>query len=150
MMCCCVRDKFNCIYLLREYCMKTSLLCLIASALLLSACAHNTAGISANSSGQLRVDNTSFARDVNVTDVSSLMVADLIKASALIQSQSSTDLRIQYKFTWFDASGFTVEDEASSWKSLKLHGKQQLQVGAVAPNSQVTRFEVYVRQAFSN
>ncbi|MFK3976059.1 YcfL family protein [Shewanella vesiculosa] len=130
--------------------MKTSLLCLIASALLLSACAHNTAGISANSSGQLRVDNTSFARDVNVTDVSSLMVADLIKASALIQSQSSTDLRIQYKFTWFDASGFTVEDEASSWKSVKLHGKQQLQVVAVAPNSQVTRFEVYVRQAFSN
>tara|TARA_R110002126_G_scaffold263016_4_gene406029 strand:- start:5745 stop:6137 length:393 start_codon:yes stop_codon:yes gene_type:complete len=130
--------------------MKTSLLCLIASALLLSACAHNTAGISANSSGQLRVDNTSFARDVNVTDVSSLMVADLIKASALIQSQSSTDLRIQYKFTWFDASRFTVEDEASSWKSVKLHGKQQLQVVAVAPNSQVTRFEVYVRQAFSN
>ncbi|AZG73716.1 YcfL family protein [Shewanella livingstonensis] len=130
--------------------MKTTSLWIVASALLLTACAHNTAGIAVDSSGQVRVDNSSFASDVNVTDISSLMVADLIKASALIQSQSRTDLRIQYKFTWFDASGFTLEDEASSWKSVKLHGKQQLQVGAVAPNPQATRFEVYVRQAFSN
>ena len=130
--------------------MKITSIFVFASALLLSACAHNTAGISVDSSGQVRVDNSSFASDVNVVDISSVMVADLIKASALIQSKSSTDLRLQYKFTWYDASGFTVEDEANSWKSVKLHGKQQLQVGAVAPNSQATRFDIYVREAFSN
>ncbi|WP_350431143.1 YcfL family protein [Shewanella sp. H8] len=129
--------------------MKITSLCFIASALLLSACAHNTAGISVDSSGLVRVDSTSFASDINVTNISSHRVADLLKASALIQSKSSTDLRVQYKFTWFDANGLTVEDEASSWKSVKLHGMQQLQVSGVAPNAQAIRFEIYVRETFS-
>jgi uncharacterized protein YcfL len=129
--------------------MKLASLWFIATALLLSACAHNTAGIAVGSAGQVRVDNASFANEVTVADITVIMVADLIKASALIQSQSSTDLRLQYKFTWFDASGLTVEDEASSWTSIKLHGKQQLQVSAVAPNAQATRFEIYVRETFS-
>ncbi|QDE31620.1 MULTISPECIES: YcfL family protein [Shewanella] len=129
--------------------MKITSLCFIASALLLSACAHNTAGIAVDSSGLVRVDSASFASDIKVTNISSHMVADLLKASALIQSKSSTDLRVQYKFTWFDANGLTVEDEASSWKSVKLHGMQQLQVSGVAPNTQAIRFEIYVRETFS-
>lgn len=129
--------------------MKITSLLLFISAFLLSACAHHTAGIAVDSNGQVRVDNTSFASDINVTNISSHRVADLIKASALIQSKSTTDLRIQYKFTWFDANGLTVEDEASSWQSVKLHGMQQLQVSGVAPNAQASHFEIYVRETFS-
>ncbi|GGP83582.1 YcfL family protein [Shewanella ulleungensis] len=129
--------------------MKLTSIILFASTLLLGACAHNTAGIAVDSTGQVRVDSSSFASDINVTDISSIMVADLIKASALIQSKTSTDFRVQYKFTWFDANGYTIEDEASSWKSVKLHGMQQLQVSAVAPNTQATHFEIYVRETYS-
>ncbi|UJF23337.1 YcfL family protein [Shewanella sp. OMA3-2] len=120
------------------------------TSLLLSACANHTAGISVNSQGEVRVDNNSFSRQVSVTNVNERQTADLIQAVAQINSLVATDLRLQYKFTWFDASGFTIEDESTSWKSLKLHGKQQMQVNAVAPNATATRFEVYIRQAFSN
>lgn len=123
---------------------------LLAATLTLGACASHTAGISASSLGETRVDNSSFARDIAVEQVDARRVGDLIQGSALIVSKSSTDMRVQYKFTWYDASGFTIEDEATSWKSVKLHGKQQLQVGAVAPNAQVVKFDVYVRETYSN
>ncbi|MCU7993590.1 YcfL family protein [Shewanella glacialipiscicola] len=123
---------------------------ILAAALTLSACASHTAGISVSSQGETRVDNSSFARNIAVENVDARRIADVIQASALVVSKSSTDMRVQYKFTWYDASGFTIEDEATSWKSVKLHGKQQLQVTAVAPNSQAVRFDVYVRETFSN
>ncbi|MGL5047682.1 MAG: YcfL family protein [Shewanella sp.] len=123
---------------------------LLASALTLGACASYTAGISVSSLGEIRVDNSSFARDIAVQSVDARRVGDLVQGSALIVNKSSTDMRVQYKFTWYDASGFTIEDEATSWKSVKLHGEQQWQVGAVAPNAQVVKFDVYVRETFSH
>ncbi|WP_144206962.1 YcfL family protein [Shewanella donghaensis] len=123
---------------------------IVSLALMLSACANHTAGVSASSTGEVRVDNNSFAREVAVEQVKVRTQSDLLQGSALIKSQVSTDLRLQYKFTWYDVGGFTIEDEGNSWKSVKLHGMQQIQVASVAPNANATRFEVYVRKAFSN
>lgn len=122
---------------------------ILAAALTLSGCASDTAGISVSSLGETRIDSNSFARDIALESVDARRVGDLIQGSALIVSKSSSDMRVQYKFTWYDASGFTIEDEASSWKSVKLHGKQQLQVSAVAPNAQAVKFDVYVRETYS-
>lgn len=122
---------------------------ILAAALALGGCASDTAGISVSSLGETRIDSNSFAQDIALESVDARRVGDLIQGSALIVSKSSSDMRVQYKFTWYDASGFTIEDEANSWKSVKLHGKQQLQVSAVAPNAQAVKFDVYVRETFS-
>ncbi|WP_198780254.1 MULTISPECIES: YcfL family protein [Shewanella] len=122
---------------------------ILAAALTLGGCASDTAGISVSSLGETRIDSNSFAQDIGLESVDARRVGDLIQGSALIVSKSSSDMRVQYKFTWYDASGFTIEDEANSWKSVKLHGKQQLQVSAVAPNAQAVKFDVYVRETFS-
>ncbi|PIW60441.1 YcfL family protein [Shewanella sp. CG12_big_fil_rev_8_21_14_0_65_47_15] len=122
---------------------------ILAAALALGGCASDTAGISVSSLGETRIDSNSFAQDIALESVDARRVGDLIQGSALIVSKSASDMRVQYKFTWYDASGFTIEDEASSWKSVKLHGKQQLQVSAVAPNAQAVKFDVYVRETYS-
>ncbi len=116
----------------------------------LSACAHNTSGIMASSTGEQRVDNRSLAGDIVVERVIIRPSSDRLAAAGVIRSQVSSDTHLQYKFTWFDASGFTIEDEGMSWKSLTLHGMQQTQVSSVAPMSQAVRCELYVREAFSN
>ncbi|WP_028766965.1 YcfL family protein [Shewanella fidelis] len=121
---------------------------LVAS--VVAACAPHTAGVMADSNGQVRVDNNSFAREVQVANIMARPEAGFLRGTGTIISQVSTDLRLQYKFTWFDVSGMTIDDEGVSWKSVKLHGKQQLQVSAVAPNANAARFELYVRKAFSN
>ena len=122
----------------------------LASALILTACAQHTAGVMGSSTGEVRVDNSSFAREVGVEQLKARQQGDLLQGSGVIMSKVSTDLRLQYKFTWYDINGFTLEDESSPWKSLKLHGMQRMQVMAVGPNANAVRYELYVRKAFSN
>ncbi|WOT03852.1 YcfL family protein [Shewanella youngdeokensis] len=113
-------------------------------------CAPHTAGVMAGSQGETRIDNSTFSREVEVKNLMAQGEAGFLQGTATIVSKVPTDLRVQYKFTWFDPRDMSIEDEAVSWKSVKLHGKQQLQVSAVAPNASATRFELYVRKAFSN
>lgn len=130
--------------------MMKKLVLVLMSGLLFVGCAQHTAGMMASSSGEVRVDNTSFAREVAVEQLKARQQGDFLQGSGMILSKVSTDLRLQYKFTWFDINGYTIEDEASSWKPLKLHGMQRMQVNALAPNTQAVRYELYVRKAFSN
>ncbi len=129
--------------------MKKLVLAFVA-AFVFTACAPHTAGIMGSSTGEVRVDNKTFASEVSVDQIQARLQGDLLQGSGIIQSKVATDLRLQYKFTWYDVSGFTLEDEASAWKSLKLHGKQRMQVTALAPNASAVRYELYVRRAFSN
>ncbi|QYJ87629.1 YcfL family protein [Shewanella mesophila] len=115
-----------------------------------AGCAPHTAGLMASSTGEQRVDNSAFNSEVSVQQVMTRLNGDLLTAAGTISSKVATDLRLQYKFTWYDLNGLTIEDEGVSWKSLKLHGKQQMQVSAVAPNITAVRCELYVRKAFSN
>lgn len=127
-----------------------NLLLLAVLMLGVSACASHTAGMMASSTGEQRIDNSAFNRDVSVERVSTRTNGDLLTAASTISSKVATDLRLQYKFTWYDINGLTIEDEGVSWKSLKLHGRQQMQVHAVAPNTSAVRCELYVRRAFSH
>lgn len=113
-------------------------------------CAPHTAGIMVSSTGEQRIDNSAFNSEVSVQRVMTRLNGELLTAAGTISSKIATDLRLQYKFTWYDINGLTIEDEGVSWKSLKLHGKQQMQVSAVAPNTTAVRCELYVRRAFSN
>ncbi len=122
----------------------------LASAFIFTACAQHTAGMMVSSIGEVRVDNNRFAREVGVEQLKTRQQGTLLQGSGVIMSKVSTDLRLQYKFTWYDIKGFTLEDEASPWKSLKLHGMQRMQVMAVAPNANAVRYELYVRKSFSN
>ncbi|WP_394203579.1 YcfL family protein [Shewanella waksmanii] len=125
-------------------------LVMLSVLLVLVGCAPHTAGIMASSTGESRIDNRSFANEVTLTQLKARPEGGLLQGAGLISSQVATDLRLQYKFTWFDAADFAIEDEGVSWKSVKLHGKQQMQVVGLAPNANAVRYEIYVRKAFSN
>ncbi|MBW8183756.1 YcfL family protein [Shewanella nanhaiensis] len=126
------------------------LITILALGLMMTACAPHTAGVMASSTGEVRVDNGSFAGEVSVEQLKSRQQGGFLQGSGLIISKVATDLRLQYKFTWYDINGYTLDDEGSAWKSLKLHGKQQMQVSGLAPNTDAVRYELYVRKAFSN
>ncbi|GLS84705.1 YcfL family protein [Paraferrimonas haliotis] len=124
-------------------------LAVVVMAIALGACAAKTGGVSAKSNGDTRIDNSSFGHKVTITNVRSRMQADHLQGSAMLVSKISTDFRVQYRFSWYDKNGFVLENEGQAWKSVKLHGKQQYPVQALAPNANAVDFEVYVREAIS-
>lgn len=113
-------------------------------------CAPHTAGVWTDSNGESRIDNASFNRKVTLDKAKGIDVGDLMLASAVVSSKVATDQQLQYKFTWFDINGNSIDYEAKPWKPLKLHGMQVRQIKSVAPNQQANRFEVYLRPAFSD
>ncbi|QDF66790.1 DUF1425 domain-containing protein [Shewanella sp. SNU WT4] len=115
----------------------------------MSACSHRTGGIMASTGGITRVDNSSVGSDVSISELKTRLIGGMMQGIATITSLDSTDLSLQYQFTWFDGSGFVIEGDSSSWTPLTLYGKQQVQVQAMAPANGAVSFEIYVREVFS-
>ncbi|MCE9678930.1 YcfL family protein [Shewanella sp. AS1] len=116
----------------------------------LTACAQNTSGVMASSTGEGRIDNSAFNGDVTVGRVFTQGEAENLICAGTLANQKRSDVHIQYKFTWYDINGLTLEDDGMSWKPVKLHGKQQKQVSAVSPTGTAVRCELYIREAISN
>ena len=124
---------------------------LIASlfALLVAGCAHNTAGVTIDSRGQVTVDGSKLENKLELSDARGTVIGGFLRASALITNMKTTNLEVQYKFVWYDAEGFVVEDDASPWIPLQLYGEARRQVQAVAPNKSVSSFTLTVRPVYS-
>ncbi|MBY5920718.1 DUF1425 domain-containing protein [Ferrimonas balearica] len=116
--------------------------------LCLTGCSAITAGVSARSDRpELRIDSSSVAREVSIEQVQKHYQGERLQASAVLISRVSTDRYLQYKFTFFDASGMPVEADSMSWRPVNLHGGERRPVTAVAPTTAATEFEIYVRRA---
>jgi uncharacterized protein YcfL len=124
-------------------------------AVILGACTikPNTYGtgtgqIEPNSSWQnmLKVDNPKLAQRLFISNVLSRKTNDLLDVNLEITSTYKKTQNLQYQFSWFDKQGFVIEQDKEPWKSVSLHGNQIVNVGAIAPNSEVAKFKLYVRE----
>lgn len=94
----------------------------------------------------LVIHNESLANAVMITDMLSRRSGDLLEVSVVLTNLTSTDKNIQYRFSWFDADNFEVEQGSRSWNPVVLHGHASVTMKAVAPNTKVTTYNVNVRE----
>ena len=135
---------------------KFTLVCLFSMILGLVACGSPppvTSGLGAQAvhsgdgySEHLKVDNPSLGRQLEITKIKSRQTNNLLEVNLELSSQYQKSLKLQYHFNWFDAQGFAVEPQKSPWHAIELHGMQSLTIRAVAPNSLVDSFNLYVRE----
>jgi uncharacterized protein YcfL len=97
-------------------------------------------------SKHLKVDNPKLALKLNIADVKSRKTNGLLEINLKLGSSFKKSLKLQYHFNWFDAQGFVVESRKTPWKPVELHGFQSTTLRGLAPNEQVTSFNVYVRE----
>ncbi|MDF0534328.1 YcfL family protein [Shewanella yunxiaonensis] len=129
--------------------MKTAVLAIMAL-FTLGACVTNTAGIYANSQGVNRVDNGSMGRKLSVEGIQAYPGGGQLNGYATLQSHTSYDQNLQYRFTWYDANNIAIDAENKSWVPVTLHGFQQVQVKSTAPNGRASWFDFQVRNIIPN
>ena len=116
----------------------------------ISACA--TSGIVAESdpatgkSDVVEIQNSSLAKKVAIKNFNTRVINDLLNVQVEIQNLFDSDQEFQYKFSWFDVTGFEIESEGNSWKTLILHGKETKNVQGLAPNPTVKKYKIVLRQ----
>jgi len=128
-------------------------LAIIAMSVLITACG-GTAGIETTGnlerSGQFSdtvlIQNTNLAQKVEVVEARAKWVGNIMKAQVTIHNKSYDSEPYQYKFRWFDAEGYEVEQDTSNWSSKVLHGQATETLNEVAPNTTVQQFKMIVRQ----
>lgn len=91
------------------------------------------------------INNERLAGAIQVVDVRSAFVGDLLRANLTLVSSSSRTQDFQYKFVWFDASGMEVYPDANAWTPMLLYGHESKAIQATAPAPSVREFKVKIR-----
>ncbi|PSW07294.1 YcfL family protein [Photobacterium lipolyticum] len=116
--------------------------------LFLAACTTTTSGISIESSNQnVVIGNSSLASRVAVERAIVGDVNGLMKAGVPVTSQVSDDMKLQYRFYWYDAQGLEVDGSDAPWRQFVLHGKDTMTLQAVARSPKAKQYRIYIRQA---
>lgn len=134
-----------------------SLSMVVLSAIVISGCANNKppvtsgTGTSAMTQGDdfskhLEVHNVELAERLFISDVKSRKTNGLLEVNLELTSRYEKSQKLQYHFNWFDADGFVIESRKTPWKPLELHGQQSTTLRGLAPNINVSTFNVYVRE----
>ena len=125
---------------------------MITASLFMLGCA--TAGIQAgdasySSSPYLIVDDPSLADQISVVRVSHDIVGDIMRAHVTLKSNRARSLRIQYRFSWYDANGMEIDGTGKPYRDLIIEGKDAVSVTSMAPSPYAQEFKIRVRKVKS-
>jgi uncharacterized protein YcfL len=126
--------------------------------LLGAGCAKRTSGIHGaaavtqapegmmQSSQYVIINNSKLARGLQIVDLKSQFVGDLLQAQVSLVSKYSKTLKFQYKFLWFNAQGMEINPDGLPWTPLIVYGNESKTVQSVAPNPSAREFKISIRK----
>ena len=134
-----------------------SLAVILLSTFAIAGCANKTPPVTSGTgtsvmtqgddfSQHLEVDNADLAKRLFISEVKSRKNSGLLEVNLQLTSNYKRSQKLQYHFNWFDADGFVIESRKTPWKPLELHGQQSTTLRCLAPNINVSSFNVYVRE----
>jgi uncharacterized protein YcfL len=90
------------------------------------------------------VNNRGLAKDIELTDMKSAFVGNLLKVQVSLKSKNRDTVPIQYRFDWLDAQGFEINAN-QAWKPFMLYGKETKSIQGVAPDQRAKEFKLKIR-----
>ncbi|GAM62217.1 ycfL protein [Vibrio ishigakensis] len=117
--------------------------------LTVAGCATNTAGLRVDGKSQkvLFGDNVLGSRLI-VDDIATVEKDDGRKRGIVtVSSNYKADLRIQYRFYWYDDNGLEVNTKPSAWRQDVVRGFETRTLSEVSINPEGTQFRVQIREA---
>ena len=94
----------------------------------------------------LVIHNEPLADKIIIQEMHSRITGGLLEVSIVLANLTATDKNIQYRFSWYDANNFEVEQGTEAWTPVTLHGKATVNMQAMAPNASVTTYKINVRE----
>lgn len=92
------------------------------------------------------VNNDSLARNVQIVDMKSDFVGNLLRAHVSLLSKDNDTQNLQVKFSWFDEGGRELDPDTEAWTPVILYGNESKSLQGVAPNPTAKEFKVKIRE----
>jgi len=91
------------------------------------------------------IDNQKLARGIQIVDLKSEFIGDMLKSDVTIVNKYGKNLSIQYKFTWFDENGMEVEPGSTYWKPIILYGNESKSLQGTAPAPPAVEYKIHIK-----
>ena len=87
-----------------------------------------------------------LAREIQVLDVKARFVGDFLEGLAILQNRRKHTLDFEYRFEWYDETGFPVDSSIVHWTPDLLYGRESKWIKAMCPKPSATGFKVMIRR----
>lgn len=95
------------------------------------------------------INNDSLARDIQIVDMKSDFVGNLLRAHVSLVNKDNDTLNFQFKFSWFEESGREIDPDTDAWTPVILYGKESKSLQGVAPNPNAKEFKIKIRELYN-
>ncbi|CAM4079102.1 MULTISPECIES: YcfL family protein [Vibrio] len=121
---------------------------LLVTLVAIAGCSQNTAGLGIDGKSQkvLFGDNVLGSRLI-VDDIATVEKEGRTRGVVTVSSHYKGDLRIQYRFYWYDDSGLEVNAKPSAWRQDIVRGLETRTFSEVSINPEGTQFRVQIRES---
>ncbi|MCK6262800.1 YcfL family protein [Vibrio sp. ZSDE26] len=122
-------------------------LLVLCTALVVSGCADNTAGLRVDGSTQNVIfgDNVLGSRLV-IDDIATTQVDGHARGVVRITSHYTGDQHIQYRFYWYNDEGLEVNAKLTPWRKAIVRGYESIALSEVSVNPNGTQYRVQIRE----
>lgn len=91
--------------------------------------------------------NEYLAKKIQIDSVDSEdLPGGLMKAQVAVRNVKRADLKIAYRFQWFNASGMEVSTSAQPWLEKILIGGEVVYLSSVSPNADCKDFKILFKE----
>ena len=94
---------------------------------------------------EITINDVPLEYKISIIGSSSRFQYDLLQAGVTIKSNSNSRYELEYKFVWYDESGFEMGKHLSKWKRVRIDSMDTIVLKALALTSKVDSFKFYLR-----
>jgi len=91
------------------------------------------------------VNNPKVARGLQIVDIATQYVGNMLQADVTLVSKYSDTESYQYKYAWFDNDGIEIDSEGNPWLPLIMYGNETKTLRGAAPNPSAKQFKINIR-----
>lgn len=95
------------------------------------------------------INNDSLARDIQIVDMKSDFVGNLLRAQVSLVNKDNDTINFQFKFSWFEESGREIDPDTDAWTPVTLYGNESKSLQGVAPNPNAKEFKIKIRELYN-
>jgi uncharacterized protein YcfL len=91
------------------------------------------------------IKDNPLAKEIQVLDIKARFVGDFLEGLAIVQNRRKYTVDFEYRFEWYDETGFPVESNIVHWSPGLLYGRESKWIRAMCPRPRANGFKVMIR-----
>lgn len=91
------------------------------------------------------INDIPLSYNISIEGSNSRFIADLLDARVIIRNKDSDQHNLEYKFIWYDESGFEMAKHLTKWKRVRIDSKDRIVLKSLAVTPKIDSFKFYVR-----